>query len=84
MAVGRDLYRTIEYICDNSLSDSRVTQEKLDLYKARVNALESQLYPNKSVAKERTKYPASLAEIEHREYSYGHLTVMNDTLFKIF
>ena len=80
MCVGRALASSISYVCEHCHDESALVNE----HKQRVRSLQGSLYNTLTIAKEETAHPASLLEIEHRQFKYGHLTIVNDDLFSIF
>ena len=80
MCVGRALASSISYVCQHCHDESALVNE----HKQRVRSLQGSLYNTLTIAKEETVHPVSLLEIEHRQFKYGHLTIVNDDLFSIF
>ena len=52
--------------------------------KSALSALKGHIHNTLSIAEEENDLPKSLQEIIYRQTKYGHLTVIDDTMFAIF
>ena len=80
MCVGRIMFSFSSYLCEHCHEDSDQVKSK----KATIRALQSHLYNTVTIAKDESQSPHTLSEINHRQYKYGHLTIVDDRLFEMF
>ena len=80
MCVGRILASYTSYLCEHCHEDTELVKTR----KAVVRALQARLYNTITIAKQESQCPDTLNEICHRQYKYGHLTVVDDGLFEMF
>ena len=80
MCVGRILYSASEYVCRNIHVDNNKLREKKEL----VCVLKKHLYNTLHIAGSESQFPQTLTEISHRQYKFGHLTIVDDHLSLIF
>ena len=80
MCVGRVLHRDTQFICRNILK----TNPSVDKTKERLTQIRRHIYNSSTIAINETTLPESLTEITTRQTKYGHLTIVSDSLFRIF
>ena len=78
MCVGRVLHQTTQYLCHNLELNPTVTKKR-----STVRVLKKHIYNSIVIAK-LLKSPETLSEIIHRQTKYGHLTIIDDELLKLF
>ena len=79
MCVGRVLHQTTQYLC-NDLSWTL----QLPKNDTQWDSLRNIFYNSIVIAKLESKSPETLFEIIHRQTKYGHLTIIDDELLKLF
>ena len=80
MCVGKVIYRNTQYVCRNIYKEDPQVHQR----KSAVMVLRNHIVTSITIAKSETTYPDSLSEIIHKQTKYGHLTIVDDTLFRIF
>ena len=80
MCVGRVISQYSNYLSQHCHENSAEVTRK----KATVRGLQRYLYNTLSIAKAESRYPTTLQEISHRQYKYGHLTIVSDDLYEMF
>ena len=80
MCIGRILSKYTNYVCDNCHKDSEEVHKK----KSTISKLQHHIFNTLTIAKDESQCIDTLEEIIHRQYKYGHLTIIDDHLFNMF
>ena len=80
MCVGKVVHHYSEYVCSNLHKANNILQCR----KSALSALKGHIHNTLSIAEEESDLPETLQEIIYRQTKYGHLTVIDDTMFAIF